>query len=318
MSTLNPVQVQRLHKIGLTVGDADRAQAFYTQALGFELVSETLLEGPNYSQLLGVLEAKARVLSLRLGEEEIELMQFLNQSGTPIPIDSQSNDLWFQHLAIAVSDMDRAYVHLKPFITESISTEPQTMPASNQAAAGVRAFKLKDPDRHSLELIWFPPDKGQDKWHQHTDKLFLGIDHSAITVADTAESLKFYSSLLGLQVDGSSLNQGQTQADLDGLPKAEVQVTALRPAAGGLGLELLDYQIPGPGRPVPETWKSCDLAHVQVELVVPNLQQAVELLSSSEVEFVSSHLIQFEAGMPYRQACMVKDPSGHAMLLIEL
>ncbi|WP_449419736.1 VOC family protein [Phormidium nigroviride] len=26
---------------------------------------------------------------------------------------SRSNDLWFQHLAIAVSDMDRAYAHLR-------------------------------------------------------------------------------------------------------------------------------------------------------------------------------------------------------------
>ncbi len=318
MSTSTLVQVKRLRKIGLTVSDADRAKAFYTQALGFEQVSETLLEGLEYSQLLGVPEAKVRVLSLKLGVEEIELMEFLNRPGTPIPQDSQSNDLWFQHLAIVVSDLDRAYAHLKPLMTESISTEPQTIPASNQAAAGVRAFKFKDPDRHSLELIWFPSDKGQDKWHQQTEKLFLGIDHSAIAVADIDASLKFYSELLGLQVDGGSLNQGETQACLDGLPEAKVKVTPLRPNEGGIGLELLDYQIPGPGQPFPESWKSCDIAHVQVELIVANLQQALEQLRSSGVGFISSNLIQLDTKSPYRQACMVKDPSGHALMLVEI
>ena len=82
--------------------------------------------------------------------------------------------------------------------------------------------------------------------------------------------------------------------------------------------ELLDYQIPGPGRPFPESWKSCDIAHVQVELVVSNLEQALEQLSSSSVGFVLSPLIQFDAESPYRQACSVKDPSGHAMILVEL
>src|ERR687886_2720512 len=250
------VQVQRIRAIGLTVTDAERSKDFYTQALGFEAISDITVESSDFSDLEGVPGAKIRIVTLQLGDELIELMQYLNVEGKPIPKDSQSNDLWFQHLAIAVSDMDRAYAHLQSFPIEPISVEPQTIPSGNQASAGVRAFKFKDPDRHDLELIWFPPDKGQDKWHQKSDRLFLGIDHSAITISNTEQSLQFYCDLLGMQIEGGSLNWRETQARLDNLSQeVEVQITALRPNRGGLGIELLDYVVPPKSRPMPSDWR---------------------------------------------------------------
>ena len=311
------VQVQRIRAIGLTVTDTARSKDFYTQALGFEPVSETTVEGQDYSDLEGVAEAKIRIATLQLGNELIELMEYLDFEGKPIPTDSQSNDLWFQHLAIVVSDMDRAYAQVRSFPIDPISVEPQTIPPDNKASAGVRAFKFKDPDRHNLELIWFPPDKGQDKWHQDTKRLFLGIDHSAIAVADTELSLQFYRDLLGMEVKEGSLNQGETQARLDGLPEAKVRVTPLRPAQPSLGIELLDYIAPANGRTIPSDWKSCDIAHMQVELVVNDIEQAVDVLRQKGVQFVSSRIVQFTDGScPYSKGCLVKDPSGHAMFLI--
>ena len=46
---------------------------------------------------------------MQLGDEFIELMQFQTPRGRPLPVDSRSNDRWFQHVAIIVSDMDKAY-----------------------------------------------------------------------------------------------------------------------------------------------------------------------------------------------------------------
>ena len=310
----NCVQVQKVRAIGLTVSDVDRSKDFYTQALGFQSVSDITVTGQEYSKLEGVPDANIRIVTLQLGDERIELMQYLNIQGEPIPEDSQSNDLWFQHMAIVVSDLDRAYTHLRAFPFEAISTAPQTIPPSNEDAAGVQAFKFKDPDRHNLELIRFPQDKGQDKWHQPTERLFLGIDHSAISVADTEQSLQFYQ-LLGMQPDGGSLNQGETQAHLDGLPEAKVRVTSLRPAQGGLGIELLHYLVPENARPMPD-WKSCDIPHMQVELIVNDIQQVVEQLHQHGVQRASSQ-VQFTSSVPYRQGCLIKDPNGHAMLLIE-
>ncbi|MEH2062485.1 MAG: VOC family protein [Nostoc sp.] len=231
--------------------------------------------------------AKIRIITLRLGDELIELREYLNIQGKPIPSDSQSNDLWFQHLAIVVSDMDRAYAHLRSFSIEPISVTPQTIPHENKASGSVRAFKFKDSDGHDLELIWFPPDKGQDKWHQNSDRLFLGIDHSAIAISNTEQSLHFYRDLLGMQMDSRSVNWRATQSRLDNLPGAEVKITALRPVQGGVGIELLDYILPGKGRPMPSDWKSYDIAHMQIELVVNNLEQLVDKLRRNGVQFVS-------------------------------
>jgi len=314
---MNNVQVQRIRAIGLTVADVDRSLDFYTQALGFELVSDVTVEGQNYSDLEGVSGAKIRIVTLQLGDELIELMEYPNVKGKPIPSDSQSNDLWFQHMAIVVSDMDRAYTHLRSFPIQPISVEPQTIPPGNEASAGVRAFKFKDLDGHDLELIWFPPDKGQDKWHQNNHRLFLGIDHSAIAIANTEQSLHFYRDLLGMQIDSRSLNWRATQTRLDNLPGTEVRITDLRPVQDGLGIELLEYIVPGKGRPVPSDWKSSDISHMQIELVVNNIESLVDKLQQNGVQIVSSRIVKFsDRAIPYSQGCSVKDPDGHIILLI--
>ncbi|WP_427157136.1 VOC family protein [Aliinostoc sp. HNIBRCY26] len=311
------IQVQKIRAIGLTVRNCGVSLNFYTQALGFELVADMIVADKDYSELEGVIDVEIRIVTLRLGDEIIELMEYINIDSRPIPNDSRSNDLWFQHLAIVVSDMDSAYTHLNSFPIQPISSAPQTIPVGNQASSGVRAFKFKDPDGHDLELIWFPPDKGQDKWHQNTNRLFLGIDHSAIAISNTEQSLHFYRDLLGMQLDSHSLNWRATQARMDNLPGAEVQITALRPIQGGVGIELLDYILPGKGRPIPSDWKSCDVANVQIQFVVNNLESLVDKLQQNGVEFVSSKIVRFADNLfPYKQGYLIKDPDGHAILLV--
>ncbi|OYE05136.1 VOC family protein [Nostoc sp.] len=325
MPSKTSVQVQKIRAIGLTVTSCDRSVDFYTQALGFKLVSDITVEGQDYSDLQGITEAKIRIVTLQLGDELIELMEYFNIKGKPIPKDSQSNDIWFQHFAIVVSDMDRAYAQVCSFPIEPISVAPQTILSDNETSGGVRAFKFKDPDGHDLELIWFPTDKGQDKWHQDTNRLFLGIDHSAMSttgyayaVSNTEENIYFYRDLLGMQVDSRNLNWRATQTSLDNLPGATVRITSLRPAQGGLGIELLDYLVPGKGRPIPSDWKSCDIAHMQIELVVNDIEQVVEILRQNGVQFISPGIVQFtNSSLPYKQGCLVKDPDGHTILLID-
>jgi len=325
MSSQIDVDVQRIRAISLTVTNCDRSFNFYTKALGFELANDITVASHNYSKLQNVAGAKIRIITLQLGDELIELMQYLNTDSQPIPSDSQSNDLWFQHLAIVVSDMDRAYTHLRSFSIEPISTAPQTIPPDNQASAGVRAFKFKDPDGHDLELIWFPADKGQDKWHQKSvdakrlvgrHRLFLGIDHSAIAISNTAQSLHFYHDLLGMQIHSRSLNWRLTQTRLDNLPDAKVQITALRAIQGGVGIELLDYILPFKGRPIPSDWKSWDIATMQIQLVVNNLESLIDKLQRDGIQFISPLVQLTENSFPYRQGCLVKDPDGHTILLI--
>jgi catechol 2,3-dioxygenase-like lactoylglutathione lyase family enzyme len=184
---------QRVLTIGMTVADMDRSIDFYTDVLHFRKESDVEVAAEWFERLHGVFGARARVCTLRLGDECIELTQYLAPGGRPIPPDSRSNDLWFQHIAIIVRDMDEAYAHLRRHEVRHASTGPQTIPAWNQAAAGIRAFYFRDPDGHVLEVLEFPPDKGRPKWRDagRADDLFLGIDHTAIVVRDSDASIAF-------------------------------------------------------------------------------------------------------------------------------
>jgi hypothetical protein len=51
-----------------------------------------------------------------------------------------------------------------------------------------------------LEIIFFPPGKGDSRWQSSGNKLFLGIDHTAIVVSSTQNSLKYYRDTLGLKL----------------------------------------------------------------------------------------------------------------------
>src|SRR5712675_3025039 len=160
-----PALVEGVDAIGITVSDMDRAVDFYSKVLTFEKVSDTEVTGENYEHLEGVFGLRMRVVRLRLGDEFIELTEYLAPKGRPIPVDSRSNDLWFQHIAIIVSDMDKAYQHLRAHHVRHASSGPQTLPDWNPNAGGISAFYFKDSDRHYLEVISFPSGKGQPRWH---------------------------------------------------------------------------------------------------------------------------------------------------------
>jgi catechol 2,3-dioxygenase-like lactoylglutathione lyase family enzyme len=94
--------VSRVDSIGITVSDMDRALAFYTGVLPFQVVFEVEVHGDAYEHLFGVFGMRARIVRLRLGDEQIELIDYLAPEGRPNPVDSRSNDEWFQHVAIIV------------------------------------------------------------------------------------------------------------------------------------------------------------------------------------------------------------------------
>jgi catechol 2,3-dioxygenase-like lactoylglutathione lyase family enzyme len=258
-----------------------------------------------------------RVVKLQLGNEFIELTEYLTPRGRPIPIDSRSNDRWFQHIAIVVNDMDQAYQHLRQYKVQHASTAPQRLPDSNKAAAGIRAFYFKDPDGHNLELIYFPSSKGDPKWQQPTKQLFLGIDHTAIVVSNTAASLKFYRDLLGLQVAGESMNTGIEQEHLNNVQGARLHITGLRSPAGP-GIEFLAYLEPKDGRLMPADAKANDLLHWQTTLVVKDLMAIADRLRLNQATFISPDIVALP-GQPlgFKKGLLVRDPDGHPLRLVE-
>src|SRR5205085_12522397 len=129
----------------MVVSDMDRAVAFYSEVLTFEKVSDVEASGDDYEHLEGLFGIRMRVVHMRLGDESVELKEFLAPQGRPMPVDSRSNDRWFQHIAIIVSDMDRAYEILCQHHVKVASTGPQTLPAYIKGAGGIRALYFRDP-----------------------------------------------------------------------------------------------------------------------------------------------------------------------------
>jgi catechol 2,3-dioxygenase-like lactoylglutathione lyase family enzyme len=309
--------VRAVGPVGMSVADADRSVAFYSQVLGFEKVSDIEVWGREYEQLEGVFGLRMRVVRMRLGDETIELTEYLTPKGRPMPSDSRSNDRWFQHIAIIVSDMDRAYARLREHRVQHASPAPQQLPDWNHEAGGIRAFYFKDPDGHFLEVLWFPEGKGDPKWHHATDRLFLGIDHTAIVVGDTESSLRFYRDLLGLTVAGESENYGPEQEWLNNVFGARLRITTLR-AAGGPGIELLEYLTPRDGRPAPADARANDLFHWQVRLVVPDAAAALDALRRARGWTVTPAAAEVPEGrLGLRRGALVRDPDGHALELAE-
>jgi catechol 2,3-dioxygenase-like lactoylglutathione lyase family enzyme len=261
-------KVDAVDRVVIPVSDLARASGFYTDVLSFTPIDTSETPG----------------IVLHLGSETIELVR---RGGRPLPRDSRSNDRWFQHLAIVVSDIDRAYASVLREGAAPISAGPQELPAWNPNAGGIRAVYFRDRDGHPLELIQFPPGKGDPRW-QYKDRLFLGIDHSAIAVRDTDASLAFYHERLGLRIAGTSENWGVEQERLSAVPDAHVRITSLR-AGSGPGVELLDYLMPRDGRPMPADTTANDLWAEEI------VMQTVIVPHSAE---------------------RLRDPDGHAIGLV--
>src|SRR5262245_10251140 len=252
--------VERIKTIGFTVGDIERAANFFANVLQFEKVADFRVVGSEYDALVGVFNANMRIVQMKLGEQVIELTQYVSPpTGRFIPVWSNSNDAWFQHMAIVVSDMDAAYKILQDNNVRQISSHPIPIPRAKPGAAGIKAIKFHDSERHPLELIYFPAGKGNPSWQKPSGNLFRGVDHTAMTVPSTDKGVTFYRDVLGFSVGVTTLNSGTAQEVLDGLINDTCLVTAMMPPAAPPHVEFLEYKTPPGGRLMPAESKANDL-----------------------------------------------------------
>jgi catechol 2,3-dioxygenase-like lactoylglutathione lyase family enzyme len=274
----------RLTRFGLVTRQAEALVRFYEAAFGCSRTASARLGPRKYQGLWGVPGA-AFCVTIHLGAEQIDFVQFEHQ-GRRYPAASTACDLTFQHFAIVVSNMGLALEHLCAISGWSPITRegPQRLP---ETAGAVTAFKFRDPEGHPLELLEFPAGNAPPKWREQRGLVFLGIDHSAITVCETTASEMFYREL-GFMPFGRSLNQGPEQERLDDVPDAVVEVTALSSRDEGPHIELLCYQ--GVSRGTPIIGQSNDAAASRLELECEALAGA-ERQNSSLVDPDGHHLV---------------------------
>jgi len=300
------IRVSQVGCPNISVASLETSTSFFTTVLDFKQRNQQ--DSSSVARLAPGMPAKteARSQHLTLGDECLDLTEYTFPKGQPFPADSHGNDRWFQHIAIVISDMDKAYARLREARVQFVSNGPQTLPRSNKQAAGISAVYFRDPDGHFLELIHYPADKGQPKWHTQSSALFLGIDHTAIAVSDTLRSLAFYRDKLHFHIVGESENFGLEQEHLSGVLKAHVLITALR-SDSGPGIELLNYLSPTSGRSLPNLLPN-DIASWQIPIEVS--------ISKSEKDIGGLHWQKLPANQRGTEAAWIKDPDGHLVQLI--
>jgi catechol 2,3-dioxygenase-like lactoylglutathione lyase family enzyme len=270
--------IPRVDSVAIVVRDVVAERRFYSGVLGFTDLGSRAIPG-------------RRIERLALGNERLDLVRY-ERAGAPITPSARSNDRDFQHIAIIVSDMRRAWARVERADIRTVSAAPQVLPAWNSNAGGIAAVYFRDPEGHPLELLQFPAGKGEARWHASAP-LFLGIDHTAIAVTDSATSTRFYKAL-GLAVRGHSDNYGIEQARLSGVRDAHVHITGLR-FAEAPGVEFLQYVRPLSHAP-PERARLFDAIATRTIVVEPD---------------VATTCRRFRGGIAILGGCVLRDPDGH-------
>jgi len=161
------------------------------------------------------------------------------------------------------------------------------------------------------------PGKGAAKWGLPSDRLFLGIDHTAIVVGDTDTSLAFYRDLLGFRIAGTSENYGVEQERLNNVLGARLRITSLR-AANGPAIEFIEYLAPRDGRPFPPDEHANDLVHWQTTLVAADIDGVARTLRERGAPFISPGAVTLpDDRLGFARGLLVRDPDGHVMEVVQ-
>ena len=301
-----------IDRVALVVSDLDRAEDDYVRTLGCRVERRDAIE-PSLTGVLCVPPARGRRSMLRLGRQRIELLEFTDSAGRAYPPDSTSTDIWFQHVAIIVSDMRRAYqrVMLDQRFRPISRRGPVRLP---DGSGGVTAFKFRDHDGHPLELLAFPAGQVPAEWRAAGGAgCFLGVDHTAIAVSDTARSAEFFGSVFGFGAGARTENRGPEQDALDDVDGVRVSVTRLAPDRPVPRLELLNYHV-GTRRPIPPDTASNDITATYSAVRVASLDKTAAALARHGVPVADDDLMVLRGGV---RAVLISGPDGHRFLVEE-
>jgi len=130
---------------------------------------------------------------------------------------------------------------------------------------------------------------------------FLGIDHTAIAVGDTADVRAFYEGL-GLAAGAGSHNRGPEQERLDDVAAVRVEVVPMMLPVRPPHVELLGYEV-GRRRPMPPDTRADDIWATRIWFEVDSLDGAAV-----------DRAAVFDDGT---RALHLSDPAGHAVVLVE-
>jgi len=144
-----PFQVLSTVHTGITVADLPKANAFFTQVLGFKPVSEGhLASGEFIDNLVGVPEAELDYVVIEAPGHRIELLEYLAPRERFI-IKPRSCDVGSVHLAFCVAGLDALLARAKAFGWHAVG-HVQTV--TNGPKNGTRAVYVRSEDGVTIEF----------------------------------------------------------------------------------------------------------------------------------------------------------------------
>ena len=116
--------------VEMIIGNIEKTLSFYTDVLGFNLISRNKSDSPDIGEFVFI----------ELGGAVMEILVVRN----PSPIPKEQWKTGFYRIALEVENMDKALAYLKEKGV-TISREPASPEAPRYAA-------ILDPEGHSIEL----------------------------------------------------------------------------------------------------------------------------------------------------------------------
>ncbi len=133
----------RVCQTSFTVSDLDRSLAFYRDVLGMTVHRKAESQGSHVSTMTGFQNAHMRLVILKCGEHDVELIQYVAPAGerrTP-----QRCDVGAAHMAFEADDIDQVY--------QALSRQGVRFVSPPQRSGNVKACYFLDPDGITLELL---------------------------------------------------------------------------------------------------------------------------------------------------------------------
>lgn len=102
-----------LEHFALSVSDMEHSLAFYRDFIGMEMILEVDFSDTRIGKIIGVPEAKCKVVHLKLGNAVLELFQYYYPIGRKISPDCHQYDNGFIHIGFGVTDIHKHIEQLK-------------------------------------------------------------------------------------------------------------------------------------------------------------------------------------------------------------
>ncbi len=147
-------KIKRINHTGVSVTDMQRSLAFYRDLLGMELIFDSdVADAADLSAVVGMAEARGRVVWLRVGDTMLELWQWDHPAGRPLPPDYRPADRGVTHFALEVDDVDALYQQVIE-AGFAANTRPRDLGLH-------KTTYIRGPDDEIIEIL---EDRATDAW----------------------------------------------------------------------------------------------------------------------------------------------------------